>query len=243
MQYPALALSLLLILPLEAAASLIIHGEARSIEQRELIYTEDHLVTEGRHDVSYRFPDGSILADKNMDYEQGYQTPSFQLYDHRFSRQSGSKWQAGKWLLWQQEQSGDREEKTLEARSDLVIDAGFNYFVTDHFVELSAGKNLEFTFAITDPPMGIDMRIGAVDCADISFNNTDKPHLCLKAVSRNPLLRWFVPDIYLAYVKEVQVPVPLLVLYQGPSNLPDNKDRAQKVRIEYRYELSPPVIP
>lgn len=228
---------LILMLSLPAAASVTVHGEARSLGEDQLLYTEDHLISENQHEVSYRFPDGKLLADKNMHYQQGFQTPSFELYDYRFGRLSGSKWEEGKWLLWQQQESGDRKEKRFEHTGDLVIDSGFNYLVAEHYDELANGKTLEFTFAITDPPMGIDMKIGRVPCEELSFEDNKKPHLCLKSVSRNPLLRWFVPDIYLAYIKDTRMATPLLVLYQGPSNLPDDADKGQNVRIEYRYQL------
>src|SRR5690606_2810923 len=237
MRYYTIAL-LLLTFPLTAAAKLIILGKAMDADDNLLLYTEEHLITESRHDVSYRFPDGALLADKNIHYQRGYQTPVFQLYDHRFGRTSGSRWENGEWIVWQEETSGKRDEETLDADDALVIDAGFNYFVLENFEVLSSGQSLQFTFGITDPPMGIDMLIEKQDCAAPIYSLEVKPTLCLKAVSRSALLRWFVEEIYLAYYTSTQASTPLLALYQGPSNLPGTDDKGQSVRILYRYEIT-----
>ena len=221
-----------------ASQSVYIYGEATGTEDSRQRYTEEHHITESRHDVTYRLPDGKLLADKNMHYQRGFQTPTFQLYDHRFGRKSGSRWEDGQWIVWQEEVNGKRDEKNLEAADNLVIDAGFNYFVLEHFDDLRSGHALDFTFGITDPPMGIDMVITQQDCKDPVFSLEVKTNLCLKAISRSPLLRWFVDEIYLAYYNSAQVETPLLALYQGPSNLPGDDDKGQTVRILYRYDFS-----
>lgn len=221
-----------------------VYGEARDIHSKALLYTEEHRINTTTHKVTYRQVDGTLIADKNIQYTQGYATPSFQLYDHRFGRTSGSKWQEGNWLLWQQDKSGKRDEKGFDPEQNLVIDAGFNYFVLENFKALEEGKALDFTFAITDPPMEIPMTIKKKSCTDAVFFSTDENVLCLKIVSHNFLFRIFVPVIYLAYIHNPENDIThLLSLYQGPSNLPDNDDKAQTVRITYRYEFQPETSP
>jgi len=216
-----------------------VYGEARDIHSKALIYTEEHRINTTTHKVTYRQGDGALIADKNIQYAQGYATPSFQLYDHRFGRTSGSKWQEGEWVLWQQEKSGKRDEKTIRPKKNLVIDAGFNHFVLEHFEALEKGNALDFTFAITDPPMEIPMTIQKKNCNNAIFSDAGEMVICLKVVAHNPLMRLFVPVIYLAYIHNPDGRTThLLSLYQGPSNLTNNEDKAQNVRIHYRYEFT-----
>jgi len=220
-----------------------VYGEARDIHHKTLLYTEEHRITTNTHKVTYRQGDGGLIADKNIQYTQGYATPTFQLYDHRFGRTSGSKWEDGEWLLWQQQKSGKRDEKSIKPHANLVIDAGFNYFVLENFVLLEQWNPLDFSFAITDPPMEIPMTIQKKNCSNAIFSDAGKTVLCLKVVSHNILYRFFVPVIYLAYIHHptktnTNTTSHLLSLYQGPSNLPGNDDKAQSVRITYRYELT-----
>jgi len=216
-----------------------VYGEARDIHSNALLYTEEHRITTTAHKVTYQQGDGILMADKSIQYTQGYATPSFQLYDERFGRTSGSKWQDGEWVIWQEDKSSGRKEKTISPKKNLVIDAGFNHFVLEHFEALAQGKALEFTFAITDPPMEIPMTIQNKNCSNALFSAAGKTVLCLKVVSHNIFYRLFVPVIYLAYNHNPEDGLShLLSLYQGPSNLPNHHDKAQTVRIHYRYEFT-----
>lgn len=219
--------------------TVLVYGDARDIETSTTIYTEEHRISSAAHKVIYRQPDGSLIAKKNIQYSQGYATPIFQLYDERFGRTSGSKWEDGEWLIWQQQKSGNRQEKRIFPKKNLVIDAGFNHFVLDNFEALEKGNALDFTFAITDPPMELPMTIEKNDCNNPVFSQSDNNVLCLKVVTHNVFYRLFIPVIYLAYLQSPGDHMShLLSLYQGPSNLTDNRDKAQNVRIHYRYEFT-----
>lgn len=236
MRHFLVALSLL-VLSQQAASSITIYGEARATGDRRLLYTEEHFISESGHGVNYRFPDGRPLANKYIDYRSGYRTPQFELHDLRFDRKSGSRHEPGENILWQEHKNGSRQERRLEESENLVIDAGFDHYILENFNLLSGGKNLDFTFAIADPPMAIDMLLEKIDCKEDGFFKSDLPHSCLRARIKNTLLRWFIPDINLAYINDVSLNRPVLAVYQGPSNLTDNDDKAQTVRIQYRYKL------
>jgi len=216
-----------------------VYGDARDIETSAAIYTEEHRISSDAHQVIYRQPNGSLIAKKNIQYTRGYSTPTFQLYDERFGRTSGSHWKDGEWSVWQQEKSGKRQEKKVSTEKSLVIDAGFNHFVLENFETLEKGNALDFTFAITDPPMALPMTIQKKDCKDAVFSSSGNNVLCLKVVTHNIFYRMFIPVIYLAYLQSPDDNIShLLSLYQGPSNLTDNRDKAQNVRIHYRYEFT-----
>lgn len=215
-----------------------VYGEARDMDSTSLSYTEEHLISSAAHKVIYRQADNTLIAEKNIQYTQGYVTPGFQLYDHRFGRTSGSTWKNGEWLLWRQEKNGQRDEKTIGPHQNLVIDAGFNHFVLENFEALEQGNAIKFTFGITDPPMAIPMTIKKKDCSDAVYSSAGEAALCLRIATHNLIFRLFVPVIHLAYIHHSGDGIShLLSFYQGPSNLPGNDDKAQNVGINYRYEF------
>lgn len=234
---PLLGLSLLLsLLPAksEADSDFYLHlvGDAIDLESSKPLYREIHKINGIDHTIVYRSINDTLIADKKLSYHKGYNTPEFTLRDYRFDRNFGSTPTAQGWQLWKIDKNSDREETNVSNSKELVIDAGFNGFIIDHFEELNQGKTIAFEFGITNPPMTIAMKMQPQSCKLPVYQAAGDTRLCLKVTGRHAIVSWFVPDIYLAFTGEA--PALVLALYQGPSNLDSDDDDRQNVRIVYR---------
>lgn len=216
---------------LETVTRLRITGEAFDVKSQELVYREQHLIDDKLHTVSYSDKDGNVFAQKKISYEISFVAPVYKLNDQRFSRETGSQIKDKQWSMYRSEKSGTYDELLLKNQENLVIDAGFNNFIRLHFDALDSGDLLNFNFGLTDPLIELSMEIQRIPCTDYQPKQNNEKNICLRAINSSLFYRWFVPTIYLVYDRDSR----FLMRYEGPSNLPDNNDSAQTVRINYVY--------
>jgi hypothetical protein len=220
-----------------APESLLVTGIATHPDNRQPAYSEHHTITREHHSVRYLGTDESLLASKQLDYTQGYNTPVYTLEDMRFARQTGSLWQDGAFVVFQQEKSGKRHEKTFAPGSQLVIDAGFDHFIRSHWAALVAGEVLPFTFVVADPLVALDMQLQQIPAADSLIADKRDDYRYFVANSSHRLISWAIPEIHVAYDEKEK----LLRIYQGLSNITDGNDKRQNVLIRYTYESLPQI--
>lgn len=211
---------------------LLVTGTASSVKTGKTVYREYHDITPQQHTVHYVDPSEKLIASKEIHYSHGFNTPEYLLDDKRFGKRTGSKWQDDHFIVFRQEQSGDPHEKTVKPADNLVIDAGFDYFIRSHWNELIDGKTLPFSFAIADPPTVLEMKITEVSAAETAISQHSDLYRYFLVHSRNRLIGWAIPDINLAYNRDNH----LLQVYQGPSNITDQNDTRQTVTIRYEYQ-------
>lgn len=211
---------------------LLVTGTASSLKTGEVVYREYHEITSQQHTVHYVDPSEKLIASKEIHYSHGFNTPEYLLDDKRFEKRTGSKWQDGHFIVFRQEQSGGPHEKPVKPADDLVIDAGFDYYIRSHWNELIDGKILPFSFAVADPPSILDMKITEVSAAQSTIKQHNDLYRYFLVHSRNRLIGWAIPEINLAYNRDTH----LLQVYQGPSNLTDQNDKRQTVTIRYEYQ-------
>lgn len=233
------AVSLLLMSGMACASPerLRVTGTAINPDTRETVYQEFHDISHNQHTVRYEGKDGQVIATKALHYEQGYNTPLYQLNDLRFSRQTGSEWDKGIFVIFRQEAGTKRHEKRVTPSTDLVIDAGFDHFIRSHWQELVDGKVIPFSFLLADPLLSLNMQMQSVNMNDSAITEKHADYHYFLASSRNHFIGWAIPDIHIAYDNNEQ----LLRLYHGPSNITDNDDDRQTVFIRYSYESLPMV--
>lgn len=207
-------------------------GDAQRLDNGAPAYREIHDIAAIEHTVRYEAPDGRLLASKQLDYGQGLNTPVYELEDVRFQRRTGSRWQDGQFVVFRAQQDKPVREQTLAAAPDLVIDAGFDHFIRAHWDRLVAGEAVPFSFAVADPLVTLAMAMRAVPASESAIAEKHDDYRYFVASSRNRLIGWAIPDIHVAYDANDK----LLRIYQGLSNLTDDRDQRQNVLIRYRYE-------
>lgn len=208
-------------------------GLAYDLQSGELLYRETHCISSDGFDreVIYQDPDDQLLARKLLDYSTGITTPSFVQYNHY----SGESIEVGldRGAVSMKVTDGDRSaaDKAILVQPGealpVVIDAGFDGFVREHWDELVAGAKREFQFPYADRQDLVELRIQPLTCS--YETQTDQ---CFRLDLANWLLRILVKHIELGYDAESR----RLTRYRGLSNIGDANGKGQVVDIRYRYD-------
>lgn len=230
---------LLLAGPVAAAATIgETVGQAYDLESGELLYSETHCVSSdglGR-EVSYQDTGGKLIASKVLDYSSGPYTPSFVQQNH-YSNQSitvGLEDQGAVSMSVIDREDRSASKRVLEqpaADLPVVIDAGFDVFVRQHWDELVAGNTREFQFPFAGRQSLVELRIQPLSC---SYETSDEQ--CFRLDLSNWLLRALAKPIELGYDAENR----RLTRYRGLSNIGDENGNGLQVDIHYSYEDLPP---
>jgi len=211
-------------------------GEAYDLKSNELLYRETHCVSSdtAAREVIYRNHEGRLLARKLLDYSSGATTPSF-VQHNLYSRELIEVALKDDNLTMTVQEIGNPEpKKALSTQTDeklpVVIDAGFDVFVRDHWETLVAGDKKYFLFPFAERSSLVELRIGPTSCS--YDNETDQ---CFRLDLSNWFLRMLVAPIELGYDVESK----RLARYRGLSNIGDENGNGQVVDIQYRYRDLP----
>jgi hypothetical protein len=214
-----------------AEDSLLVNGTARDLKTHEVAYYEYHSINRKHHTVRYTAADGQTIATKRIDYTHGYNTPLYNLYDLRHDLHTGNEWQGDHFSIYRYQTGNTPDRKKILPYNSIVIDAGFDHYVREHWQKLQSGEAVPFDFFVADPLIKLNMKLLAVQPFQ-SLIKKSNPRFCyFKAVSRNRLIGWAVPEIHLAY----DCGQRLLQFYHGPSNITDKNNHSQQVIIHYQY--------
>lgn len=223
MRYKVLLAALFFVQAAVSQASPSVIGTA-SNSQGETLYTEKHF-TNGQgftHKVSY-FAQGKEFASKTINQGQTPASPSVKLTDTR----SGQKYSVesdGENVIFsfkKTAQSKTKKGKTA-INKPLIIDAGFNAFIQNHWQALNKGEKLTVFYALPT-------RQSLAKLVVSKNNNCAKAH-CFTIAVKNWFLALIVDKLKLSYNEQKQ-----LLSFQGPSNIVDKNGKTLNVTIQYRY--------
>lgn len=215
----------LLLLALSAGAS-----DAFAIERYEglayakkggkLLYLETHWIQDkGRRLVLYRCPDGSVFARKQV--MGGGPAPDFELVDGRDGYREGVRTRNGvREVFTRPSATAAERAKPLPAPAGLVIDAGFDAFVRQHWGALAQVDSRRVRFLVPSRLESIDFQLTSL----AGDENTRRYRLALDA--------WYggvVPNVTVTYAADDQ----RLMRFEGIGNLRDHQGRYPAVRIEF----------
>ncbi|WP_416308282.1 hypothetical protein [Neptunicella sp. SCSIO 80796] len=218
------------------AAQWFVDGIAYAPNSQQTLYTEHHQVSVDQlgqtlqSKVLYRSPDGQQFADKVIDYRHSQTAPDVLFSDHRNQTQIEvvNKPQS---IVITYTTAGKQQRQSVgyKAEDKVVIDAGFNHFVLQHWSALLAGDKIVFAFLAIDRAKLIDFSVEKI------AQTADKLELAIKPDSF--FIGLLVDPIVLSYSRHSRQ----LQTYQGLTNL----QRAEKgqlksgnfvARIEYVYQ-------
>lgn len=205
---------------------------ARDLENREVLFREQHLVRldNGAPEerlVMYRCLDGKAFARKWVRYHDTPAAPSFQLVDARSGYQEGAeKTPSGVLVNWKA--PGEDETSELLSPGPLVADAGFDEWVRGYWEPLTQGKTLEMRFLVPS-------RLRAYDF-DVSPIDSGSPDLRAFRLQLGGWFGWLLPSIRVAYDDNTK----RLRWFEGLSNLRDDSgDAPMQVRIDFPEKPTP----
>jgi len=218
-------------------------GHAFSLETGELVYREIHQpqASDGRlvrDRVEYRGPDGELLALKTVDYTPDPVCPAFRLEDRRTGYVEGLEWNGdGRPVVFMRESAdAPMQRAVLEAEGDLVADAGFDVMVYRQLERLQEGATPVFPFAVPNRLRTLEFRLRRLGRREI----LGRPATLVRMEPANPLLRWLVDPIDVAYNADTGA----LLRYEGISNLPrPDGDGNYRVRIDFPPQGTQPQPP
>lgn len=211
-------------------------GEAFDLSSNELLYRETHCLSPDAvtRQVLYRNPEGELIAYKVLDYEAGPTTPSFEQHNLYSNESVAVALQRGAIVVTTSDDrsSGASSSSTLTPASGtpVVIDAGFDEFVTRHWGNLVAGQQQRFQFPVAASEALVKLQIEAAPCSYQTQSDQ-----CFRLAVDNWLLRLVADSIELGYDAESR----RLTRFRGVSNIGDGSGSGSgsglAVDIHYRY--------
>ena len=211
-------------------------GTAYDLESGELLYRETHCLNAdgSEREVLYHDTGGQLIARKLVDYRSGLTTPSFVQHNHYSSESIEVDLQAdGVRMAVLDRDSGDTMRMAVAQPSEelpVVIDAGFDGFVREHWDDLVSGEKREFQFPFADRESLVELRIQPQAC---SYDASSEQ--CFRLDLANWFLRMMVQPIELGYDAESRQ----LTRFRGLSNIGDAQGNGMVVDIHYSYEGGP----
>jgi len=182
--------------------------------------------------VLYRCPSGEPFARKLLRERGEAAAPEFDFLDARDGYREGVRRQGNGWLVYVRKREGaPLDTGLLEPRPDMVIDAGFDAFVREHWADLAGTARLGIAFVVPSRLDYLDLRLGSA--RDTRLGDVAVRQLRL---SLGGLLGALAPTIDLTYAADGR----RLLRFEGVSNIRDSRGHSQRVRIEFPPSLERP---
>jgi hypothetical protein len=223
-----IALPLLLAAAPAVAAQVRYEGTAYAASGTKVLYRETHWLYRdggaGARLVLYRCPDGRAFARKTMRDVPNAVAPDFEFVDARLGYREGVRTRGGlREVFHRESRSAPLVTRPLPPVRGLVIDAGFDRYVVDHWARLETGR-VTAPFLVPSRFRALDFRIGdAVDARE-SGRAVRRFRMTLAG-----LLGVALPPIELTY----DVAGRRLLRFRGPGTVRDARGRLQALRVEF----------
>ena len=208
-------------------------GDAFSIENGKLLYTEHHqLFMSGskpvRRITEYQDAELNTFAVKENRYEQNPATPDFHLNDTRSGYTESVSKKGNTWNVSYSERDSNGKSQSDKGKLKqpdytAVIDAGFDEFVRGAWEKLLDEKTVTFSFAVPSRLEWIDFRLIPIEITD------ELVRVEMRLKSR--LLSWLLAPVELTYDHSTKQ----LLTYRGLTNIRDQKGQGIEAEIRYTY--------
>jgi hypothetical protein len=206
-------------------------GIAYDLDDGRVLYREAHYVDRaadgsGQRVVLYACADGKPFARKHLHYTaDAVITPGFELFDARLGYREGVRTTGpARQVFVQRGREQPEQNGPLPGADPLVVDAGFDEFVRDHWDALQRGDSVRFSFLV---PSRLDAwRFRIEKHQDVRIGDIDA------SVIRLGLGAWWgflLPHIDVAYANGSRD----LLRFEGISNMRDMAGDNYNVRIEF----------
>jgi hypothetical protein len=213
-------------------------GYAYDLKKEKLLYTEHHKYLDAiTHEVQYKETNGDLFASKLVDYQYSFYSPNILQINNRngelidIKRINKSNKEIS--IRYQENEKEDVEKSPVDFSPRLIIDAGFDQYITRNWDTLvnsnnSNGKELTIDYLI---PSALDHYKLSIKKEDCKTNE----HYCFSISASSFFINLFSSDLKLTYSK-VENNLPRLITFQGRSNICDSEGDYQDVKIIYQYE-------
>ena len=222
-------------------------GYAYDIGSKKLVYSEHHrYVTPTLHQVEYKEPSGEIFATKTIDYSHSFIAPDFTQRNSRngekiaIYRKDPVNDKIKYSINYQENSKEELESETLSLRSRMVIDAGFDHFITNNWDALLAQESMTIDYLIPSALDHYELTVEENTCtntADMknstSYDN-ESIH-CFSISASSFFIGLFSSQLGLTYAQNNTSKIIRLIEFRGRSNISDQDGNYQDVNINYTY--------
>ena len=210
-------------------------GLAYDPDGKSLLYSEEHSYkNDYQHEVIYKEADGQVFAKKTVDYRRSFIAPAFQQTNSRNGEYIETRYNNDDTLevIYRENKDQQQANENIDVNESLVIDAGFDHFIRDHWDELIEGKSKVINYLLPSHQQSIDLRIESIDCSSVLLNGDDPNTInCWRVATDSWVFRILSAPLLLAYDKSTRH----LLTFAGRSNICDSKGDYQDVVIRYQY--------
>lgn len=210
--------------------------EAFDLKTGRPVYTEERVQYDdgtqpGLWTFVYRNEDGHAIVSRQVDFRKDALKPDFVLEDSRDGYLEGSETTREGIRVYARRRAGDAiREKLLSVPEPAVVDAGFNFFIEENWVRLQSGKKLYFNFVAPIEQDYFGFRLYRVGNTQVGGISAAVFHVDID----NFLLRLLVDPIVLTYNESTRQ----LLMYEGISNINNDKGKSHRVRMIFDYNNS-----
>lgn len=211
------------------AEKLTIIGDAYALNTGQLLYREFHYYSEDGldHRVVYIGPEKTKIAEKFLNYRSGKETPEVNHQAWVYPEKIEITKVDSQWFMAYADNENKESKTLLNANRPLVIDAGFDHYIRQHWSSLLAGSGLEFDFPAPSRLSLVGLLIKRKRCTD-----DQQQTICFTINSSNWFIRLLLDPIELSYDKNTRQ----LNRFKGLGNMLDKNGNSLKVLIRYRYQ-------
>lgn len=213
-------------------------GYAYDLKTEKLLYTEHHkYLNEITHEVQYKETDGHIFASKLVNYQYSFYSPNILQKNSRNGEiidiKRNDKANTEISIRYQENSNKDVKKGRIDFSSKLIIDAGFNQYITRNWsllVNSNNGNGKEVTIDYLVP--------SALDHYKLSIKKkscTNTDYYCFSISASSFFISLFSSDLELTYSKK-ENESPRLISFRGRSNICDSEGNYQDVTIMYKYD-------
>lgn len=220
-------------------------GYAYDLETGELIYTEHHKYTSHNiHEVQYKEVNGEVFASKTVNYENNDYAPDFIQENSRNGERIESKRDnKGILIRYQENRSSSVDSNRINANPKLIIDAGFDKFISQNWKELLAGQEMTIDYLIPSSLDHYELSIIKEDCEDDTLHcfSISSSSFFISLLSSKLLLTYkalYKEDANGANSDNAHSSRIRLMSFKGRSNICDSEGNYHDVIIQYQYEES-----
>lgn len=203
-------------------------GKAYSLKSGELLYQEIHRTKASMRNVTYMEADGTVFANKSVNYNFSSYQPSFEQTNNRNGEVIKVMQQGNDIIITYKASSAEPEtSKQLPLSQEMVIDAGFHPFIQEHWQSLLEGKKFDVDYVVPSKKATFGFRFGTDTCLE----NTKDGSVCFSLSPTSWVVKMAVEPIVVAYEENSKK----LIRFTGRANISNKKGKYESVDIHYQY--------
>jgi hypothetical protein len=206
-------------------------GYAYDRDTEELVYFERHseaIRSDGGEILSttYIAPSGEVIVERTVDFSTDELAPPFETEDVRTGYLEGMRYDDEAVVAYRRRPARSGiDERVFGDANSLVVDAGFDRFITSSWDRLAAGEAVGADFLVPSRLKRLPVEVEKID----EWRLDGEPVMTFKMSFRNPLVRLLAGSVKVTYHRDLKI----LMRYEGLSNIRDANGDNHEVRIDF----------